>query len=148
MLVAYTLLLLHSLIPHCHTNEHGHTVVLQENKSDQHNHHHHNFKQSDNHHHGSHTDLSGHDTFDLLICFLEETEHTATGIDYSLYHHSETRTSFVNTLSGANDFALAVSCYNADIAKEEQTDLSYTEALDYQSPPRSLQPARGPPIFS
>lgn len=148
LLSVYALLLLHNLIPHCHSDEQGHIALLQENGGHHHEHHHHDLDKAERHDHILHSGHFDHSVFDLLVCFLEETEHTASGVEYAAYYHPQTPASLINLVSATKNFALLTSFFSPDFADEQKIDLPFADYSDYQPPPLLSQPARGPPHFS
>jgi len=148
LLLTYSLGFAHNFVPHQHgsqTEKHKHT------HDDKHEHHHHN--ETNNlaidHEHISHGNHFDEGFYDLLVCFLHDTDFHSDDCKSHYFIPAKSN----NTLSerSLQLFAIVNTLFSTTLESEEASSIDFLDldfTSDYRSPSLVDSPLRGPPVFS
>jgi hypothetical protein len=148
LLLTYSLGFAHNFIPHQHNSE---TETHSHAHDDKHEHHHHNktTKLELDHEHISHGNHFDEGLYDLLVCFLHDTDfHTD---DCNNHYFIPTKTNNTASDRSLQLFAIVNTLFATTFESEESPSIDFIE-LDatskYRSPSIENSPLRGPPVLS
>ena len=147
LLLTYSLGFAHNFIPHQHDSE---TETHNHVHDDKHEHHHHNKTNGlevDHEHipHGNHFDEG---LYDLLVCFLHETDFHSDDCDNHYLTPTKANSRFSDR--SLQLFAIVNTLFSTTLESEESsTDFIELDITSkYRSPSIENSPLRGPPVLS
>jgi hypothetical protein len=146
LLLTYSLGFAHNIIPHQHDSE---TQTHKHSHSVEHTHSHHNATNELDHEHISHGDHFDEGFYDLLVCFLHETDFKTD--DCNIYYMAPTK---VNVASNnqTQQLLAVVSTLSSLVSDSEnfpsEIFVDNDSTKEYLSPSIDDSPLRGPPVLS
>ena len=144
LLLTYSLGFAHNFIPHQH--EDGvEDEITKEKKG--HHHHHHAIKKS-NHEHISHGNHYDEGLYDLLVCFLHESDNQEYKCNNHHFVLAKPNRVVINKLQ-VNKLVTILYSITTELEQDEKfPDYNIDSDISYLSPTIENSPHRGPPLFS
>ena len=146
LLLTYSLGFAHNIIPHQHDSE---THTHNHSHDNAHDHSHSNSLAHNDHQHVSHGDHFDESLYDLLVCFLHETDFKTD--ECNIYYIAPPKTN-ASSKAQTQQLLAVISTLFELVSDSENTPSKHIvgndSTKDYLSPSIANSPLRGPPSIS